>query len=457
MLAAMTPARRFPLIPFPFRKVFRVAAGCLLVVLPAGGVTADSPGPPPGFRPLFNGRDLSGWWGADTEDPREWMALPPEQLAEKRATSLVDINTHWSVVDGELVNGGEGLFLTTDEHFGDYELRLEYRTVAGADSGIYLKGCPQVQIWDTTESGGKWELGADRGSGGLWNNRPGQPGKDPLVLADRPFGEWNQFRIRQCGARTWVWLNGQSVVEGALLENYFNASRAQPIPVQGPIQLQTHGGEIRWRNIFVREIEPAEANQWLRERASAGFTPIFNGRDLTGWQGARLAYAVADGELRASATDGGPLYTEAVYDDFVVRLEFKLPPGGNNGLAIRFPGSGDPAYAGMTELQILDDTAAKHARLDPRQYHGSAYGMVPAWRGYLRERGEWNFQEVTVRGSTVRVELNGNVILHADLQDVTSFLGDKSHPGKDRTAGHFGLAGHASPVAFRHLSLRTLP
>ncbi len=395
--------------------------------------------------------------GAATENPREWQALAPEALAEKKAASQADIHRHWTVEDGVLVNAGEGLYLTTEAHFGDYELRLEYRTVAGADSGIYLKGCPQVQIWDTTAAGGKWDRGADRGSGGLWNNTPGQPGKDPLVHADRAFGEWNAFRIVQVGARTWVWLNHELVVDGAVLENYFDPARRIPLPARGPIQLQTHGGEIRWRNVFVREIEPAEANRRLRERAPEDFEPLFNGRNLSGWQGALEGYDVVDGAIVGRASAGGTLFTRETYADFVLRVEFKLPTGGNNGLAIRYPGHGNPAYDGMTEIQVLDNTGPKFQALDSRQYHGSAYGLVPAFRGYLRAVGEWNFQEVTVQGSTLRVELNGNIILDTDLAAVTDAYQDKPHPGKDLTAGHLGLAGHRSPVAFRSLAVKRLP
>ena len=112
-----------------------------------------------------------------------------------------------------------------------------------------------------------------------------------------------------------------------------------------------------------------------------------------------------------------------------MRLEFKVPPGGNNGLAIRFPGKGNPAYVGMTELQVLDNTAEKYAKLDKRQYHGSAYGMAAAHRGYQRPVGEWNYQEVTVKGSTIKVELNGTVIMDADLSKVTEFMGKSPHPG----------------------------
>ena len=124
--------------------------------------------------------------------------------------------------------------------------------MAKADSGIYLRGIPQVQIWDTTKEGGKWKLGADKGSGGLWNNPKNKPGRDPLVHADKPFGEWNHFRIIMKGSSVTIHLNGKLVVDNATLQNYFD--KRGSLPKRGPIQLQTHGGEIRWRNVFLREL-----------------------------------------------------------------------------------------------------------------------------------------------------------------------------------------------------------
>src|SRR5207237_7795788 len=180
----------------------------------------------------------------------------------------------------------EGAYATTDKDYGDIELLVDYKTVAKADSGIYLRGSPQVQIWDYTKEGGKWNLGADKGSGGLWNNSKGAPGKDPLVLADKPFGEWNSFRIVQVGERTSVWLNGKLVVDHARLENtYWEKDRQAPLPRTGPILLQTHGGEIRWRNLFVREIPPAEANQSVARHNADGFGVASAGKTLDGWAG----------------------------------------------------------------------------------------------------------------------------------------------------------------------------
>jgi hypothetical protein len=410
---------------------------------------------PEGFSQLFNGKDLSGWWGAGTEDPRSYLSLPPDQFRKKFTESLEDIKKHWKVENGELINDGEGLYLTTTKNFGDFELLIDYKTVPKADSGIYLKGCPQVQIWDYTEKE-KFNIGADKGSGGLWNNSPGAPGKDPLVKADKPFGEWNHFRIIQAGSRTWVWLNDQLVVDNAIMENYFN--RNLPIPPTGPIQLQTHGGEIRWRNIFIREIPPNEANKLLRGTDPEGFKPVFNGKDFTGWDGPLDNYEIKDEAIVCKPGKGGTIYTKEEFGDFIVRLEFKIPPGGNNGLAIRYPGEGDTAYVGMCELQVLDDNYEKVTgqQIDPRQAHGSAYGMVAAARGYQRPYNEWNYQEVTVIGPKIKVELNGFIILNCDLSKVTSFLDNKAHPGKDRKSGHFGFAGHNDPVMFRNISIKRL-
>ncbi len=409
--------------------------------------------PPTGFSALFDGRSLDGWWGCSTEDPRAWQSLPAEVLAAKKQESRDDVAAHWSVDSGVLVNDGEGLYLTTDRDLEDFELRLEYRTVAGADSGIYLRGCPQVQIWDTTEAGGKWDIGARSGSGGLWNNSPAVAGKEPLVHADAPFGEWNRVRVTMVGERVSVWLNDRHVVDHARMENYFD--RNLPIPRRGPIQLQTHGGEIRWRRVWLREIGPKEANGILAANDREGFTSIFDGSSFAGWRGATQNYEIVDGALSCRAGAGGNLYHEDELDDFEVRFELRLPPGGNNGLAIRYPGEGDAAYVGMCELQVLDNTAEQYATLDARQYHGSAYGLVAAHRGYQRAPGVWNFQRVRVVGSRIVVELNGTRILAADLASVTEAMYPiERFAGRLRSRGYFGFCGHNDPVAFRAISVR---
>jgi hypothetical protein len=436
------------------QRLSTVLLACVLAGFMSGCATSPSGGKKGGFVALFNGTDLTGWRGGDTFDHRKLLALTPEQRAEQIEKWTKTMKEHWRAENNELVNDGKGAYATTEKDYGDFELFVEYKTVPLADSGIYLRGVPQVQIWDFTEKA-KFNIGADKGSGGLWNNSAGAPGKDPLVLADKPFGQWNKFRILMVGSRVSVWLNNKLVVDHALMENYYD--RKTPIPAKGPIQLQTHGGEIRWRNIRLREIGPDEANRILARKDAAGFQPAFNGRDLSGWDGPVQNYEVKEGAIVCKPGKGGTIFTKEEYGDFVTRVEFKLPPGGNNGLAIRYPGTGDTAYVGMCELQVLDDNYEQvRGKIDPRQAHGSAYGMVAAHRGYQHPIGEWNFQEVTVKGSKIKVELNGTVILDTDLAKATDFMAKSPHPGKDRASGHFGLAGHNDPVAFRRVEIKKL-
>ena len=430
---------------------------CFLTAALLTGVASlaiADPQPPTGFTAIFNGKDLGGWYGNNPHSVAK--AKTVWQRDDGIAKQQAEFATHWTTEEEALVNDGHGPYATTAKDYGDIEFHIEYKTVAKADSGIYLRGTPQVQIWDSKNEEA-FKHNADKGSGGLWNNSKGAVGKDPLVLADNPMGEWNKFRIRQLGARTWVWLNDKPVVENATMENYWD--RTLPLPAKAPIHLQTHGGEIRWRNLFVKEIAAKEATASLRgDDAEQGFVSVFNGKDLNGWEGPVENYEVVDGAIQCKAGSGGVLHTTEEYADFIVRLEFKVPEGGNNGLAIRYPGKGNPAYDAMCELQVLDNNAEKYANLDLRQFHGGAYGMAAAHRGYLRPTGQWNYQEVTVKGSTVKVELNGTVILDTDLSKVNMMkvMANSPHPGKDLKKGHFGFAGHNDPVAFRNIAIKKL-
>lgn len=442
-------------------------ATCLLL----GSAVAAQP--PAGFTALFNGRDLTGWRGGDTFDHRALLAMAEAERAARIAewtkslTELKDGQPHWRAEGGVLVNDGEGRYATTARDYGDFELRLDYKIAKGADSGVYLRGVPQVQIWDTAIPDTK-DIGYAKGSGGLWNNTKGTPGRDPLVKADQPVGEWNNLRVIMVGSRVSVWLNTKLVVDHVVLENYYDKANKKlkpeerrPVPAQGPIQLQTHGGATHWRNIFVREIGPAEANEVLASKNHEGFQSIFDGKSLANWAGAVDSIEVKDGVMVWKEKKGGVAYWNQEVGDFAARLMIRVPKAGNNGLAIRYPGTGDTAYQGMCELQILDEnygTNKPYQGLDARQMHGSAYGMAAAAQGYQRPLGEWNFQEVTVKGSTIKVELNGTVILDTDLSqiDPATFLAKKAHPGKDRTTGFFGLAGHNDPVAFRSLAIKEL-
>jgi hypothetical protein len=202
----------------------------------------------------------------------------------------------------------------------------------------------------------------------------------------------------------------------------------------------------------------ASAAAWAAE-PPAGFTSLFNGRDLTGWQGATAGYEAVNGELRSRPGVGGNLLTVGEYGDFVLKFEFRLTPGANNGLAIRTPPAGNAAFDGI-ELQILDDGHEKYKGIEPWQAHGSIYGVVAAERGKcLKPAGEWNTEEVTVHGTRVKVVVNGRTIVDADVaafRDGRPTLDGKPHPGLARTKGHIGFAGHHDEVHFRNIRLKPL-
>jgi hypothetical protein len=234
----------------------RVIAATLVVLAAACAAAAAQNPPPPGFVSLFNGKDLSGWVGRQgTYSPYEQAKLTAEQLAARRAEWNADRDAHWSVdtAKGEIVSDGHGVHLTTARDYGDFELYADWLMVSpNGDSGVYLRSFPQVQIWDPSNPG-EVANGAPKGSGALWNNNPDNPGRFPLVKADNPVGQWNSLRIRMIGTKVWIWLNGKQTVDGQVLDNYFD--RTQPVLARGPIELQTHGSEIRFRNIFIRELK----------------------------------------------------------------------------------------------------------------------------------------------------------------------------------------------------------
>lgn len=200
--------------------------------------------PPPGFRALFNGRDLTGWTGV-AADPPDLIRMTPEERAAAEATAAAEAPTHWTVEDGVLRFDGSWMSLRTVEEFGDVELLVDWKIAPGGDSGIYLRGCPQVQIWDNAV-----------GSGGLYNNQ--KKGSQPRHIADRPPGEWNTFRIVMVGDEVTAYLNGQLVVDRAPLEHYWD--RTAPLPARGPIWLQAHGTPLWFRSVFIRELDAGPAS-----------------------------------------------------------------------------------------------------------------------------------------------------------------------------------------------------
>src|SRR5205814_2164365 len=189
-----------------------------------------------------------------------------------------------------------------------------------------------------------------------FNNSPGAPGKNPSMLADKPFGEWNKLRILQASNITTVYLNDKLVVDHAVMENYWE--RSLPLFPKGPIQLQTHGGEIRWRNLFIRELPSAEANAILSRRGEAGFKSVFDGKDFAGWAGPIENYEVKDGAIICKPHQGGTIYTQDEFSDFVAR-EFVL--GGNGAALVRFADDG----AIYTQDEFSDFVARVEFKLQP--------------------------------------------------------------------------------------------
>src|SRR3954452_20958267 len=233
-------------------------AAVIVTIVSAGIVTLAGTAPqqpPKGFTNLFNGKDLAGWGVRQPNyEPAEEAKLPKAELAAKQAEWNTGRDLHWKVdtAKGEIVSDGQSPHLATAKDYGDFEFHVDWLMVShNGDSGVYLRGYPQVQVWDP-DNPREVKNGAPKGSGALWNNNDDNPGKWPLVKADNPVGEWNTFHIRMVGPRVWVWLNDKQTVDGQVLDNFFD--RAQPIVARGPIELQTHGSEIRFRNIFVREL-----------------------------------------------------------------------------------------------------------------------------------------------------------------------------------------------------------
>ena len=203
---------------------------------------------PAGFVALFNGSDLTGWRGlakGPNDNPIKRAALSPEERAKAQAEADENMAAHWKAEDGALVFDGKGRSLCTAKEYGDFEMWVTWKIKDAGDSGIYLRGTPQVQIWDT-----ELKNGAAVGSGGLYNNQK-NPSK-PLKKADKPVGQWNTFFIRMVGDKVTVYLNGELVVDEVTMENYWD--RKLPVLPREQIELQNHGNTLWFKNIYLKEL-----------------------------------------------------------------------------------------------------------------------------------------------------------------------------------------------------------
>ncbi|WP_152269859.1 family 16 glycoside hydrolase [Agriterribacter humi] len=403
-----------------------------------------------GYVPLFNGKDLTGWKGL-VADPIKRSKMDAKTLEDEQKKADEIMRTGWVVKDGLLVFTGKGENLCTVKKYGDFEMYVDWKITKDGDAGIYLRGTPQVQIWDTS----RVDVGAQVGSGGLYNNQKNE--SKPSRLADNAIGDWNTFHITMVGDQVTVYLNGQLVVDKVPLENYWD--RNLPIFPREQIELQAHGTYVAYRDIYIRDIPRPEPYTLTPEERKEGYKILFDGTALHEWVGNKTSYIIEDGNIAVYPKRGGNgnLYTKDEYSDFIYRFEFKLTPGANNGIGIRAPLTGDGAYEGM-EIQVLDNDADIYKDLKPYQYHGSVYGVIPAKRGFLKPVGEWNQEEIEIRGNKIKITLNGTVIVEGDIAEASNngTADHRDHPGLKRTTGHIGFLGHGDVLFFRNIRIKDL-
>ncbi|MCI0700068.1 MAG: DUF1080 domain-containing protein [Planctomycetia bacterium] len=228
------------------------AAVGLAIAVAAPVARTEEPKPPKGFVPLFNGKNLEGWKGHTTM--KERATLASEKLADLQKQRTKTALEHWKVADGAIhCDGKGGVSLVTDKDYGNFELLLDWKIEKNGDSGIYLRGQPQVQIWDSDNSPGAKGVDKGSGSGGLWNNPAGDKAKIPLKKADKPVGEWNTFHITVKGDEVTIKLNDVLVVDKGKLLNYWE--KGKPVPEKGPIELQFHGDPLWFKNIYIKELK----------------------------------------------------------------------------------------------------------------------------------------------------------------------------------------------------------
>ncbi len=403
-----------------------------------------------GFINLFNGKDLTGWKGL-VANPIARSKMTDSALKAAEQVANEKMKNDWVAKDGLLVFTGHGENLATEKKYSDFEMYVDWKITEKGDAGIYLRGSPQVQIWDTSRR----EVGAQVGSGGLYNNQKNQ--SKPLVVADNKIGEWNNFHIIMKGAQVTVYLNGVLVTDNVTLENYWD--RTMPIFNKEQIELQAHGTYVAYRNIYLREIPSEEPATLSVEEKNQGFVSLFDGTNLDQWTGDKASYLLEEGVVVVipEKGDAGNLYTKEEFADFIYRFDFQLTPGANNGIGVHAPLEGDAAYVGI-EIQVMDNDADKYKALQPYQYHGSVYGVIPAKKGYLKPMGEWNQEEIMVKGTQIKVTLNGTVIVEGDYAAASKngTMDHKEHPGLLRTTGHLGFLGHGEVVRFKNMRVKVL-
>lgn len=409
----------------------------LTQVAPSGTDNA----PPPGFVALFNGKDLSGWQGSVPIHLRLKMA--PAELAKAQKAADDSVFKHWKVENGVLVYDGKGKkedCLSTAKDYGDFELVFDWKIEAGGDSGIFLRGCPQVQINNDKQ-----------GSGGLYNNQK-NPNK-PLVFADNPPGQWNTMQVLLVGDRTTIRLNGKLVVDNVVMEN--SRERGIPLYPRGPIEIQQFTGACSFKNIYLREISGTP------QLATGGWITLFDGKDLSQWMhpgGTPTTWQVANGYVEIRA--GPSLITKEDFGpDYELHLEFWLPPmakgRGNSGVYLN----------GCHEIQIIDSSSPKGGKLTASDC-GALYAEAAPRVNACKPPGEWQTFDITFQAprldgkgtvtkpGAVSVLLNGTLVLDKVPLDKLSAASLKKQLVE---RGPVLLQQHNDPVRFRNIKIRPLP
>ncbi|MDR1610542.1 MAG: DUF1080 domain-containing protein [Candidatus Symbiothrix sp.] len=406
-----------------------------------------------GFVSIFNGKDLTGWKGL-VENPVKRSKMKPADLAKAQIKADEQMRKDWKVENGLLVFDGAGYDnICSEKLYGDFEMYVDWRLEPSpdADAGIYLRGTPQVQIWNTART----NVGAQVGSGGLYNNQSNP--SNPLKVADNKLGEWNTFYIKMVGDRVTVIFNGELVVDNVILENYWD--RSQPVFPVEQIELQAHGSKVYYKNIYMKELKRTRPFELSAQEKKEGYKILFDGTNMHEWTGNLVDYQLEDGCISVHPTSsfGGNLYTKKEYDNFAFRFEFQLTPSANNGVGIRAPMEGDNAYNAM-EIQILDCEHPVYKDIAPYQHHGSVYGVIAAEHGAMKPVGEWNEEEIYANGDNIRVTLNGKVILEGNIREAAKngTVDHQEHPGLFNKSGHIGFLGHGNELKFRNIRVKEL-
>lgn len=385
----------------------------------------------PAWKKLCDGKTLAGW-------------------TQRNGTATYRVEN--GTIVGRTADGSPNSFLCTNRDYSDFELKFEVKVDARLNSGVQIRSQtrgsrtgrvngPQIEIEASGARGGEAGYIFGEACGGWMTPR------DELI-PHRAFRdeEWNAYRVLAEGPRIRTWINGTSVSDLTHMERY----RSHP---RGFIALQVHGirrgakpCEVRWRNIEIREIRSAEA----------GWTKLYNEKDLTGWTTEGNWVPGANGVLTIRPRPGEKgwkryesyLWSKRKYADFVLDLEYSYPKKGNSGVFFRVGSLDDPVSTGI-EAQILDSSAQKSAMT--HHDHGGIIRTVGATKNMSRAPGEWNRMIVTCRGTHLVVDLNGEQVVDVRL--------DKT-PVKDRPLfGYIGLQDHGEPnvIRFRNLWLKELP